>query len=170
MPPADPTVTLYLRHRGDLVNYASTIVGDRTRAEDVVQEAYLRFAEVAGRRLLDEPLGYLYRIVRNLALDGRRRQAHESRYVSAADEVDVIETVENRPSPEVEAADRAELQAMLEALAELPERTRRALELHHFEGYKLREIAERLGISVTLAHVLVADAVEHCRRRLRSRQ
>lgn len=156
-----------MAHRRELVNYASGIVGDRARAEDVVQEAYLRFADVAGRRLLDEPLGYLYRIVRNLALDGRRRQAHEDRFLSPADSVDLSQAAEARPSPETEAVDRAELQLVMDALAELPERTRRALEMHRFGGLRLREIADRLGISVTLAHALVADAVEHCRARLR---
>lgn len=168
MPPADSTLSLYMQHRGELVTYASGITGDRSRAEDIVQEAYLRFAEVATRRLLDEPLGYLYRIVRNLALDGRRRQAHEGRYISPATEVDLSQAAEQRPSPEVQAGDRANLGIVLDALAELPERTRLALEMHHFEGLKLREIAERLGISVTLAHTLVTQAVEHCRRRLRT--
>ena len=168
MLPADSTLTLYIAHRGDLVKYASGIMGDRARAEDVVQEAYLRFAEASARLLLEEPLGYLYRIVRNLALDGCRRQAHEGRYVSAEGDVDLSRAVEVRPSPEIQAADRAELQAVMEALAELPERTRRALEMHRFGGCKLREIAEELHISVTLAHSLVAEAVEHCRKRLRT--
>jgi RNA polymerase sigma-70 factor (ECF subfamily) len=168
VPPADSSIALYRQHRSALVNYASGITGDLSRAEDVVQEAYLRFSEVAGRRLLDQPLGYLYRIVRNLALDGRRRQAHESRYVSSEAEVDISQAAEERPSPEAQAGDRAELQVVLDALAELPERTRRALEMHHFEGCKLKEIADRLGISVTLAHGLVCEAVEHCRRRLRT--
>lgn len=161
------TLDLYMAHRRELVNYASGIVGDRARAEDVVQEAYLRFADVAGRRLLDEPLGYLYRIVRNLALDGRRRQAHEERFLSPADSVDLSQAAEARPSPETEAVNRAELQLVMDALAELPERTRLALEMHRFGGCKLREIADRLDISVTLAHALVAEAVEHCRARLR---
>ncbi len=39
--------------------------------------------------------------------------------------------------------------------------------MHRLEGRKLREIASHLGISVALAHGLVADGVEHCRRRLR---
>ncbi len=34
---------LSLSHRGELINYAAGIVGCRTMAEDVVQEAYLRF-------------------------------------------------------------------------------------------------------------------------------
>lgn len=167
MPPADSTLTLYMAHRGELVNYASGIVGDRARAEDVVQEAYLRFSDASARRLLEEPLGYLYRIVRNLALDGRRRQAHESRYLWAESDVDVSQAAEVRASPEIQASDRAELKAVMDALAELPERTRLALEMHRFGGCKLREIADRLGISVTLAHSLVADAVEHCRKRVR---
>ncbi len=65
---------VFLAHRGELVSYAAAIVGDRTRAEDVVQEAYLRFDAAALGRPLDEPLGYLYRIVRNIALDGRRQR------------------------------------------------------------------------------------------------
>lgn len=169
MSPVDSSLTLYLQHRGELVNYASKIVGDRSRAEDVVQEAYLRFSEVTARRLIEEPLGYLYRIVRNLALDKRRRQAHEGRYVSPEVAIaDLGQAAEDRPSPETEASDRADLQALLDALAELPERTRMALEMHHFEGCKLREIADRLGISIALAHRLVAEAVEHCRHRLRN--
>ena len=161
------TTSLFIEHRGSLVDYATRIVGSRTQAEDLVQEAWLRFDKVARQRLLDEPLGYLYRIVRNLALDRRRRQAHESRYVSPAADVDIGQAAEDRPSPETEAGDRAELQAVLDAMAELPERTRLALELHHFEGCRLREIADRLSISVTLAHSLVTEAVEHLRRRMR---
>ena len=52
-------------------------------------------------------------------------------------------------------------------MAELPERTRVALEMHRFGGFKLREIAAHLGISVTVAHELIAQAVAHCRCRVR---
>ena len=166
--PSDTTF-LFVEHRRSLIDYAAGIVGSRSAAEDVVQEAYLRFAEASKRRLLEEPLGYLYRIVRNLALDGRRRQTYEGRYFPPATEAEIGAVAAFRPSPEAEAVDRSELQIVLEALAELPVRTRLALEMHRFDGLKLREIAERLEVSVTLAHSLVAQAVEHCRERLRTR-
>jgi RNA polymerase sigma-70 factor (ECF subfamily) len=51
-------------------------------------------------------------------------------------------------------------------MAELPERTRIALMMHRFDGFKLRDIAAHLGISVALAHALVYEGLEHCRRRL----
>lgn len=152
-------LTLFLAHRGALVTYAKGILGDHARAEDVVQEAYLRLTDAAGTRAIDEPQGYLYRIVRNLAVDGKRRVLPVE---AIADQLAL-----DRPSPEAEALHRDQLRIVNAALAELPERSRIALELHRLEGLKLREIAGRLGISITQAHTLVAEAVEHCKRRLR---
>jgi len=158
-------LALYLAHRGALVNYASTIVGDRARAEDVVQEAWLRFGAAAENRPLEEPVGFLYRIVRNLAVDGRRRLTREGRTVEA--DHDAVDVPLDYPSPEAEAVAREELRLLRRAIAELPERTRVALEMRRFGGLKLREIAARLGVSVTVAHEIVAEGIAHCRRRVR---
>ena len=162
-------LALYLAHRGELVNYASAIVGDRARAEDVVREAWLRFGAANATRSLDEPVGFLYRVVRNLAVDGRRRLTRERVVVvggeGATPERDT--RADDYPSPEAETASRQELRLLQEALAELPERTRRAVEMHRFGGFKLREIAAELGISITVAHELVAQGIAYCRRRVR---
>jgi RNA polymerase sigma factor (sigma-70 family) len=165
--PSDPTA-LFIEHRGSLVDYATRIVGSRAHAEDLVQEAWLRFDEVARQRLLDEPLGYLYRIVRNLALDGRRRTALEGQIVGggANDALFAISPAVE-PTPEAVALHREELRLLMAALDELPERTRIAFEMHRFGGCKLREIAEFLEISLPWAQRLVADGLLHCRRRLK---
>ena len=156
-----------MTHRGALIKYAHGIVGDPAQAEDLVQEAWFRFEKVAGSRNLDQPLGYLYRIVRNLALDGRRRLARESLVVNGAGfEVAGSVSADDAPSPETVVLYKDELQLVMEAIAELPERTRIALEMHRFGGCKLKEIAAFLDISVPLAHILVADGVQHCKRRL----
>jgi RNA polymerase sigma-70 factor (ECF subfamily) len=161
----DKTLSLFMTHQAELVAYAVTIVGCRARAEDVVQEAYLRFEDATGNRELAQPVGYLYRIVRNLAVDGSRRLALESRHIDG--DAAVAEAPANQPSPEDAAVHRDELKIVAAALAELPARTRRALEMHRLEGLKLKDIAERLGISITLAHGLIHEALAHCRRRLR---
>lgn len=165
--PREPnTPDLYLAHRGELLDYASKIVGDRGQAEDVVQEAYLRFDAALAERGIAEPLSYLFRIVRNLSLDLRRRLGRERVRLTpiAADAAD--ELVESRPSPEADAAGRQELRLVAAALAELPERTRTALEMHRFGGHTVREIAVHLGISVGTAHTLLVQGLEHCRSRL----
>ncbi|TAJ88378.1 MAG: sigma-70 family RNA polymerase sigma factor [Reyranella sp.] len=154
-----------MAHRRSLVDYATSIVGSRAQAEDLVQEAWLRFDEVARQRLLGEPLAYLYRIVRNLAVDGRRRGAREDKIFAKLD-LDVAVSLDSPSTPEAVALYRDELRLLDEALAELPERTRIAFEMHRFGGCKLREIAAFLGISLPLAQVLVTDALQHCKHRL----
>lgn len=164
--PSD-TASLFAEHRRSLVDYAARLVGSRAQAEDLVQEAWLRFDEVARQRLLVEPLGYLYRIVRNLAVDAQRRGARE-RSIFAGIDLDLAAAVSlDRPAtPEAKALYRDEIRLLGEALDELPERTRIAFEMHRFGGSKLREIAEFLGISVSLARLLVTDAMQHCKERL----
>lgn len=163
--PSD-TTALFTEHRRSLVEYAAGIVGSRAAAEDVVQEAWLRFDEMSRRQLVNEPLSYLYRIVRNLAIDGRRKQVREERYVVSGAALLVEAIAEDRPSPEAEVEGRGELQALQAAMLELPARTRVALEMHRMGGATLKDIADYLGISVGLAHSLVIDGLEHCRARL----
>jgi len=167
LPGNSTSLILFMAQRSALVNYASSIIGNRVQAEDLVQEAWLRFDEASKGRFLDDATGYLYRIVRNLALDSKRRDAQESRVTRAAD-YDVIANIsaDEAPDPETVALYKDDYARLMQALGELPERTRIACEMHRFGGAKLREIAEYLDISVPLAHKLVADGIDHCRERL----
>lgn len=156
---------IFVAHRLELVNYAGRIVGDAGLAEDVVQEAYLRFNAAPQDHLLEKPVGYLYRIVHNLAIDGRRRTARETQYVQSSIDIDAVQIAEERPSPEDAVASKDEMRLVLAAMSELPARTRIALEMHCFGGEKLKAISQHLDISIGLAHRLVVDGLEHCRAR-----
>ena len=159
--------TLYLANRDDLVGYAYRIVGNRADAEDVVQEAYLRLDRSPEQRLIVEPLAYLYRIVRNLSLDGHRRTERERRRTGPDTDDDTVAGVAAvHPSPEAFAVGRAELQVFARALSELPERNQIALRLHRIEGLTLQQIGKHLGVSGVRAHQLVKEALRHCARRL----
>lgn len=159
-------LNLYLRHRAELIDYATPIVGDRMLAEDVVQDAWVRFSEVrrkdASARLILRPAGYLYRIVRNLALDMARLRASE--HWTDGSELTAV------PDPAVSAdrviEDREKLKALHHALAELPERQRLAFAMHRMQHMTYRQIAAALNISQTRAHELVRAAFEHCIARL----
>lgn len=157
-------LALYLAHRGSLVDFASPIVGCRAQAEDVVQEAYLRFSAAGERaceanRAIIHPVGYLYRTVRNLALNCVRRRALEK---TSSDPDALVTLAAVMATPEQNVIYREELQAVAQALARLPERTRRAFELHRLGGHTLQQVAIILGISVGLTHQLVRDALTHC--------
>lgn len=162
----DKLLAVYVAHRGRLIHVANGILGDAGRAEDVVQEAFVRLRKAAGERLLDEPARYLYRIVRNLALDGQRSRARESRLIEPGGESDVEAVAEARPTPEEEVIARQELERVVAAMAELPHRTRIALEMHRVQGCTLKDIADHFGISVSMAQVLVVEGVRYCQRAL----
>jgi len=164
----DPAIlAVYLAHRGELVNYANGFVGDRAFAEDVVQEAWMRFGRATEERKLDEPVSYLYRIVRNLAVDGRRRQIRQDRLMEPDLGEALYRTADDAPSPETSAAAKDELRLLVEVWAELPERTRVAMEMRQLGGCKLKDIAAHLGVSITVAHTIIAEGIAHCRRRVR---
>jgi RNA polymerase sigma factor (sigma-70 family) len=161
---------LFLTHRAALVQCAARHVGSRAWAEDVVQEAYLRFAAAteASTTCIDRPLGYLRRIVRNLALDwGQHLYPERRQYSDASPSRPAERGARGLSLPEVQALRREELRLVAHALAELPKRTQRAFELRHFDELTLDEIRLTLGISTSLAHKLVQSARSHCAARLR---
>lgn len=150
---------LFLAHRSALVDYATPIVGDRSRAEDVVQEAFIRFVPPshAGEPELKQPLAYLYRIVRNIALDRSRRRAMEQRRSRGEPAWWMIPLMPR--TPEQELQHRQALESVEAALAVLPPDARLAVEMHRFGGFTLAEIASRLGVSVPTVHRLIRDAM-----------
>lgn len=165
-----------MEHRRALIEYAAGIVGSRAQAEDLVQEAWFRLDAAVKKRVIHEPLAYLYRIVRNLALDGRNANVRERGLVTAADigEIEAsphfagqFSSQFSGPTPEGIALYKDELRQLLQAMDELPARTRIAFQMHRLGGYKLREVAAHLNISLPLAHTLVVDGLEHCKERLR---
>ena len=160
----DPSIlALYQAHRVELVKYASAIAGSHAQAEDVVQEAWFRLNRADDLDLVREPKGYLYRLVRNLAIDTRRTLMRETAR-SAADFA-AASLADEQPSPEQSSLARDELRVVLDALAELPERTRIAVRMNRMEGRKLQEVARHLGLSITRTHALIVEGVAHCDRR-----
>lgn len=154
--------TLFVVHRGSLVDYANAILKDRAGAEDVVQEAWLRFsAAIDGDKLIN-PVGYLYRIVRNLALDGATRRSVEARRTAEA--ADLLPA--QAPSAEQVLYFRDELRVLSAALAELPERTQAVFRMYRLEGCTLQVVAGHFGISIVRAHQLVKEALMHAAARL----
>lgn len=170
MSQSSTTIEIFMSHRNALVNYANSIVGERSLAEDVVQDAYFRLQRSERSRAdddpLDDPLAYLFHIVRNLAIDVQRRLSRERRRAVPGDPADIGTIAETRPDPEAQAIAREQLRVFREALEELPRKSRIALEMHRLGGYRIADIAAHLDVSVGTAHALVVDALDHCKSRL----
>jgi len=152
----------YLSHRSALVSYASRITGNDAAAEDVVQDAWLKLGQPDEDYIIERPLSFLYRLVRNLAIDGRRRMARDQKRAGADMDVATLIAPDEMPSAERAMMAEEELSAVRAVMAMLPKNQRIALEMYRFGDCKLRDIANRLEISVSYAHVLVSEAVATC--------
>ncbi|MGN7733122.1 MULTISPECIES: RNA polymerase sigma factor [Sinorhizobium/Ensifer group] len=149
---------VYFAKRTALVAYATRIVGSRETAEDIVQEAFIRFAPTNtdnGSQGLSP--AYLYRIVRNLCLDLLKRRKIEAR--EEQDEPPFWSMPIEMPTPEDIAVVTDEIRRISGVLDDLPTDVRVALEMHRFGGYTLEEIAAHLNISVATVHRHVRTAM-----------
>ncbi|CCF22163.1 Sigma factor (plasmid) [Pseudorhizobium banfieldiae] len=148
----------YLVHRSALIDYASSILRSREAAEDIVQEAYLRLApERAATLGTAHRVSYLYRIVRNLALDALKRRGIERRGHCDDPPFWILPQPVETPEQTIILRDQAEVAAA--ALARLPEDVRIAVQMYRHGGHTLQEVASHLGVSVATAHRYVRDAM-----------
>ncbi|WEK40130.1 MAG: sigma-70 family RNA polymerase sigma factor [Candidatus Brevundimonas colombiensis] len=166
LPASSDLLRLFQDHRSGLVEYVAVILRDPGAAEDVVQDAWIRLQGSEGLAGADRPEAYLYRTVRNLALDRLRRRSFEQRRF-VGDELSLATAPEPVPGPEAAAVSRDALRRVMTVMSEMPHRMRTAVAMHRLDGARLKDIAESLGVSVTTAHQLVVEGVERCRAALR---
>ena len=149
---------IFLAHRSALIDYATPILGSREAAEDIVQDAFLRFVPAKARfSSSDQSLAYLYRIVRNLAFDVLKRRKLEIH--EAESNAPFWMKPQAEPTPEHAVLYRDQIRVVSQALSELPVQMRIAVEMHRFGGFTLEEIARHLDISVPTAHRHVRKAL-----------
>jgi RNA polymerase sigma-70 factor (sigma-E family) len=121
-----------------VLKFAAVLTGDRSLAEDVVQEVLIRangrWQAIAS---LDRPEAYVRKMIVNEYLSWRRRSW---RTVPSGAGTDMDGPL--TPDP---AADYAERDALLAELAKLPRRQRTVLVLRYYEALSDLEIAEALG-------------------------
>lgn len=167
MKEADATSLLYATHRPALVRYATRILGSREAAEDIVQDAFLRFSPAnAYGASASQTLAYLYRIVRNLCLDLIKRRRIEMRERDGEPPFWSVPRAIETPEETVLVSD--EVRVITEVLDGLSPDVRVALEMHRFGGYTLEEVAAHLNISVATAHRHVRAALVEIALRLGS--
>ena len=126
------------RYRRPLDRFAAAIVGGRS--EDVTQDAFSKaLPALRGSEAEIELRPWLYRIVRNTALNDLRDRPPEAAELS--------ETLPGGRSAAAEAEAREEIKDLMDRLGALPEPQRAALVMRELEGLSHEEIAAALGVS-----------------------
>jgi RNA polymerase sigma factor (sigma-70 family) len=155
------------RYYRELLNFLARSLNDRDAAADLAQESYARVLAVQrSGEVVAEPRALLYRTARNLLVDQHRRDEVRGRFAAQAPADDAIAEVAAPAAwePDAAVASTQTVNAMLQAIGELPLRCREAFILHKFDGLSQVEVARQMGISVTMVERHIKLGMQACRR------
>jgi RNA polymerase sigma-70 factor (ECF subfamily) len=157
---------LFKRHARDIARSLRRRGMNAETAADITQDTFLRVltSPPAEGTAAHNPVAYLYRVSRNLSIDHHRREKRQA-HVDLTDD-DFAAIVDPNPSPEAAVYHRERLALTEAALAELPQRTREAFELHRLGELTIADVAARLGLSTSRTWMLIRDAYEQIDTRL----
>lgn len=147
---------LFERYYRPLVLFSGSFMDDSEFPEDIVQDVFYQFIKQKTYRHIAPPAlsTYLFRCVKNICLNRIRDKKEFSR--AELLKYDAIEEEAMTISPEL-------IEAIREAIAQLPEKTRMAVQLVIIEGKKYREAAEEAGVSVNTIKTLLNHGLKQLR-------
>ena len=152
------------RHQAALLRFATGILRDAGRAEDAVQESFLRLLRKGPELGSEASLGpWLFRVCRNLAYDMRKMETRE-----AARREKLV--AEDPVTPDSRSEHQEVLSLVQRELQNLPEREREAIWLKVHEGWNYTQIGEVLGVKAGTVGWLVHEGMKRLTARLRVAQ
>ena len=163
--------TLMRQHAPKVVGLATRLIGDRSEAEDLAQEAFLRLHRALPGFRGDSSIGtWLYRTTTRLAIDHLRRERLKRNlffFRRNEEDPDPLDTVPDpRSNPGRDLHNKQAMTGLRQAMDKLSARQRAVFVLRHHEGLPLQEIATLLGLETGTVKVHLHRAVTALRTEL----
>jgi len=135
-------------------------IGNEDDVLDLLQDTYLRCAEVETGSVIENPRGYVWQLALNLAIDHQRSDARRQR-LYCVDYASLSAAQAPAGDPLENTAAFAYLKSFQRALGELPSDCRRAYLMSRRDGLTYEQIARELGVSTNMVkkHIKRAIAV-----------
>jgi RNA polymerase sigma-70 factor (ECF subfamily) len=142
------------------------MVGNRTTAEDIVQEAFLSIwrSRVRYQRERGSVRTWVLGIVHHRGIDALRRNLVHDRRRASAEGIEEWKEAPDRT--DVEVARREEARNVREAIDELPDNQGQVIDLAYFGGFTHTQIAEMLEMPVGTVKGRMRLGLEKLRRNL----
>jgi RNA polymerase sigma factor (sigma-70 family) len=152
--------SFYTLNRSELIAHANRIVKDKAKAEEIIQEALVKFMLATPELSSDShALSYLHRTIENLCIDLFRAENRRPNLVALDDATAEVEStwqVSGDHSLAISAAEDAAI--IRQALSLLSPAERAALVMWEVEGRSTAEIAKELGIKESAVRHTVSRA------------
>jgi len=152
--------SFYTQNRSELIAHANRIIKDKVKAEEITQEALVKFMLAAPELSSDDhALSYLHRTIENLCIDLFRADNCRPNLVALDDATVEIESTWQVSGDHSQVISSAEDAAIIrQALSLLSPAERAALVMWEIEGRSTEEIARELGIKESAVRHTVSRA------------
>ena len=159
---------LYDRYSRTVFGVGMKLLGDRSSAEELVQEVFLKVWRSS--YTFDSSRGsfstWLYRVTRNLASDSYRKRTRRVDLVSDKDPF-ILATRDSSPGPQEIVDDSWLSWRISRALEELDAPHREVIELAYYQGLSQREISRRTGVALGTVKTRIRTGMRLLREQLR---
>ena len=137
---------VYREHVNRVFSLCARMSGDRTRAEELTQDVFVRAWEKLTLFRGESSFStWLHRLTVNVVLNARKTEGRQrARIEEPGGDDDGIDALPGTIGSPLAPGDLLDLEA---AITTLPPGARRVFVLHDVEGYKHEEIAEMLGVT-----------------------
>lgn len=156
---------LLIDRYGDLKKSLTRRLGSGDWADDALQDTFLKLERENAIETIRNPMAYLLRAAINTALNQRRA---ENRRLSDAEIDDILEVPDDAPDSLRILEGRSDVARFKAILTGLSPRARQILIAARLDGRTRPEIAEHLGISLSLVEKELRSAHEYCVRRFKA--
>ncbi|CAL2074673.1 RNA polymerase sigma factor [Tenacibaculum sp. 190524A02b] len=153
---------VYEEHSKTLYNFMYYKCGDKSLAEDFVQDSYVKLWGNCSKVLIEKAKSFLFTVANNLFLN---HVAHNKIVLKHSSEHKKDYTNE---TPEFLIEEQEFLQKLKKAIADLPEKQREVFLLNRIDKKKYKEISEMLGISVKAVEKRMSLALKVLREKIGS--
>jgi RNA polymerase sigma factor (sigma-70 family) len=159
---------LYRAHCAELRRYVHRQFGaGPPEPEDVVHAAFTRFAQLTRSAVVLNPRAFLFRTVRNIVIDERRRERTQERHTEELKGT-LAGWMGCEFSPEHVLIESERFRILEGALRGMPARRRAMLLLNRIEGLTCTEIGRRAGVTEAAVRKQIDLALRDCMRALRA--
>ena len=152
--------SFYTQNRAELISHANRILKDKFKAEEITQEALVKFM-LAAPELVSQShaLSYLHRTIENLCIDLFRAEKRRPNLIALDEATTEVELAWQTPGDHSQVISTAEDAAIIrQALSLLSPAERAALVMWEVEGRSTTEIAKELGIKESAVRHTVSRA------------
>jgi RNA polymerase sigma factor (sigma-70 family) len=159
---------VYRSERTSLLGFIRSRTGSLEEAEDLLQDVFFQAIRAASvTEPIENVVGWLYTIARNKIIDRYRRRRNDLSLQQEREDITLEELLaDSGINIEKEFIRRAVMDALIEALEELPPEQRDAFIQQAIEGKTFREISEQSGVPLNTLIARKRYAVQFLRKRL----